>query len=65
MRDDALLLEISVEDVRFPGPEVDQGRKVVELVLLVDAVVGDLDQVDVGVVQLQKNSWARFGLEVA
>ena len=53
LRDLALLLEVSVEDVRFPGPEVDQGRKIVELVLFVDAVVGNLDQVDVGVVKLK------------
>ena len=39
--------------MRFPGPEVDQGRKIVELVLFVDAVVGNLDQVDVGVVKLK------------
>ena len=53
LRDLALLLEVSVEDVRFPGPEVDQGRKIVELVLFVDAVVRNLDQVDVGVVKLK------------
>ena len=45
--------KVSVEDVRFPGPEEDQGRKIVELVLFVDAVVGNLDQVDVGVVKLK------------
>ena len=39
--------------MRFPGSEVDQGREIVELVLFVDAVVGNLDQVDVGVVKLK------------
>jgi hypothetical protein len=48
----ALLLEVAVEDVRLSGLEEDERGQVVQLVLLVDAVVADLDQVYVRVVKL-------------
>ena len=52
-----LLLQIAVEYVRFPGFEKDQRRQIVQFVFFVYSVVGNLDQVHVGIVELRTKKY--------
>ena len=53
----AFLFEVSEEDVRLAGLEVDKSRKFVDFVLLVDTVVRDLDEIHVGIVKLEQKAF--------